>query len=126
MSNLRNSRIAEEIKRELSRMIREEMNDPRVKGLISVTHVDVTNDLRYAKVYVSIMANPEEQAMNMQVLEKARGYFRSELAKILTTRITPELIFKQDVSLEYGAKIERILEDINKDKGKNKCPLGRK
>ena len=117
MSNLRNSRIGEEIKRELSRMIREEMKDPRVRGLISITHVDVTNDLRYAKVFVSIMANPEEQATNMQVLEKARGYFRSELAKILTTRITPELIFKQDVSLEYGAKIEQIIEGINKDKG---------
>jgi len=117
MSNLRNSRIGEEIKRELSRMIREEMKDPRVRGIISITHVDVTNDLRYAKVYVSIMANQEEQTTNMQVLEKARGYFRSELAKTLTTRITPELIFNQDVSLEYGAKIEHILEDIKKDKG---------
>jgi len=117
MSNLRNSRIGEEIKRELSRMLREEMKDPRVKGLISITQVDVTNDLRYAKVYVSILANPEEQATNMQILEKARGYLRSKLAKILTTRITPELIFIQDVSLEYGAKIEQILEGINKDKG---------
>lgn len=117
MANLRNSRIGEEIKRELSRMILKEMKDPRVKGLISITHVEVTNDLRYARVYVSIMASPEEQETTLRVLEKASGYFRSELAKILATRVTPELIFKHDVSLEYGAKIEKILAGINKEKG---------
>lgn len=117
MANLRNSRVGEEIKRELSRMILEEMKDPRVKGLISITHVEVTNDLRYARVYVSIMAAPEEQKTTLHVLEKAGGYFRSELAKVLATRITPELIFKQDVSLEYGAKINNILAGINKNKG---------
>lgn len=117
MSSLRSCRVGEEIKRELARMMHEEMKDPRVKGLISITHVDVTNDLRYARVYVSIMANPDEQATTLRVLENASGYFRSELAKILSTRITPELIFKRDESLEYGARINQILAGFNQEEG---------
>jgi len=117
MANLRDSRVGEEIKRELSLMIQAKMKDPRIKGLISITNVEVTKDIRYAKVYVSIMATPEEQKITLQVLEKASGFFRSELAKILTTRLTPELIFKHDTSLEYGAKIDDILAGINKEKG---------
>jgi ribosome-binding factor A len=117
MPNLRSCRIGEEIKRDLARLIHEDMKDPRIKGLISITHVEVTNDLRYARVYVSIMAPPEEQATTLRVLKNASGYFRSELAKTLSTHLTPELVFKHDVSLEYGARINRILAGINKEKG---------
>jgi ribosome-binding factor A len=110
--------VAEEIKRELSLMIRDEMKDPRVKGLISVTHVEVTNDLRYAKVYISILsANQEEQNQTLQALEGAGGYLRSELAKRLQLRYTPELIFKFDDSIQYGAKINEILAGFNKKEG---------
>jgi len=109
--------VGEEIKRELARMIHEELKDPRIKGLISITDVEVTNDLRYARVYVSIMANPEEQAITLQVLENAGGYFRSELAKILSTRLTPELVFQHDQSLAYGARINQILAGFKKENG---------
>ncbi|HHX96452.1 MAG TPA: 30S ribosome-binding factor RbfA [Clostridia bacterium] len=120
MVNHRSFRMGEEIKRELSRLIHEEMKDPRLKGLISITHVDVTNDLGYARIYVSIMAEPADQSMTLQVLQKASGFLRSELAKTLATYQTPELIFKLDASIEYGARINRILEDINQQKGENK------
>ena len=112
MTNHRTARISEEIKRELSQMIREEVKDPRVKGLISVTDVETTNDIRYAKVFVSILSDSETSKLTLQVLEKAAGYLRSELAKRLQLRYTPELLFKFDSSLEYGSKINQILSEI--------------
>lgn len=112
MANHRTARIAEEIKRELSQMIREELKDQRVKGLISITSVEVTNDLHFAKVYVSKLGEVAEIQETIVVLERAGGFLRSELAKRLKLRFTPELIFKADVSLEYGAKINKMLIDI--------------
>lgn len=117
MSSHRTARIAEEIKRELAQMIREELKDPRIKGLISITNVDVTNDLRYAKIYVSSLAGSKENMEILKGLEKAGGYMRSELAKRLRLRFTPELIFKEDSSIEYGNKINRILSDIRQEEG---------
>lgn len=117
MSAHRLARIAEEVKRELSQMIREEMKDPRVKGLISITHVEVTSDLRYAKVYVSMFGNEEECENAFKGLEKASGYLRSELAKRLQIRFTPELIFKPDKSIAYGSRINRIIAEMNSGKG---------
>lgn len=123
MSSHRSARVAEEIKRELSQMIREELKDPRVKGLISVTHVDVTNDLRYAKVFISSLGDTQENRELLKCLDKAGGYLRSELAKRLQLRFTPELIFRQDSSIEYGSKISRLLSEIQNteegEKGSN-------
>lgn len=117
MSSHRTARISEEIKRELSQMIREDLKDPRVKGLISITHVDVTNDLRYAKVFVSALGDSEQNRDIIKGLDKAGGYLRSELAKRLQLRFTPELTFKHDSSIEYGSKISRILADIQQEEG---------
>ena len=115
MSNYRISRISEEIKRELSQMIRDEIKDPRVKGLISVTHAEVTNDLRYAKVYVSTLLLGEEESSVLKGLKQASGYMRSELAKRLQLRLTPELVFKKDDSIEHGSKINEIISNIKHD-----------
>jgi len=116
MSTHRMIRVAEEIKRELSQMIREELKDPRVKGLISITHVDVTNDFKIAKIYVSqLTKDPEQAQATLQGLEKASGYLRSELAGRLQLRFTPELIFKMDQSIEYGAKINNILSSLERE-----------
>lgn len=118
MSSHRIARISEEIKRELSQMIQEELKDPRVKGLISVTHVDVTNDLRYAKVYVSVLSAQDEQQNSFQGLEKAGGFLRSELAKRLQLRYTPELLFKLDDSIAYGSRINEIISGFKDSQGK--------
>lgn len=118
MSSHRIARISEEIKRELSHMIQEELKDPRVKGLISVTHVDVTNDLRYAKVYISVLSAQEEQQNTFQGLEKAGGFLRSELAKRLQLRYTPELLFKLDDSIAYGSRINEIISGFKDSQGK--------
>ena len=121
MSAHRMVRVAEEIKRELSQMIREELKDPRVKGLISITHVDVTNDFKIAKIYVSqLTKDPEQAKATLLGLEKAGGYLRSELAGRLRLRFTPELVFKMDQSIEYGAKINTILSSLGKKESEPK------
>ncbi len=114
MTNHRSVKVAEEIKREIAQMIRDDLKDPRLKGLISVTHVEVTNDLRYAKIFVSMYSQENDEKSAFKALEKASGYLRSELAKRLQLRYTPELIFKFDDSIQYGDKINKIISNINK------------
>ncbi|MCI8471331.1 MAG: 30S ribosome-binding factor RbfA [Clostridia bacterium] len=104
-------RIEEEYKKELSQIIGYELKNPNVTGLISVTKVKVTNDLKYAKVYVSIL-NSKNQKETLAGLKKSAGFIRSELARRVNLRNTPELIFELDDSLEYGAKIDTILKEI--------------
>ena len=104
-------RIEEEYKKELSQIVGYELKNPNVTGLISVTKVKVTNDLKYAKVYVSIL-NSKNLKETLAGLKKSAGFVRSELARRVNLRNTPELIFELDDSLEYGAKIDTILKEI--------------
>ena len=110
-NNNRIGRIDEEYKKVLSQIIGYELKNPNVTGLISVTKVKVTPDLKYAKVYVSIM-NSKNIKETMEGLKKSSGFIRSELAKRINLRNTPELIFEIDDSMEYGAKIDSILKEI--------------
>ena len=104
-------RIEEEYKKELSQIIGYELKNPNVTGLISVTKVKVTNDLKYARVYVSIL-NTKNIKETLSALKKSSGFVRSELAKRVNLRNTPEIIFEFDDSIEYGTKIDAILKDI--------------
>ena len=104
-------RINEEYKKVLSTIIDRELKNPNITGLISVTKVKVTNDLKYAKVYVSIL-NSKDIKQTLAGLKKSSGYIRSELAKRVNLRNTPELIFELDDSIEYGTKIDAILKEI--------------
>lgn len=108
-------RIDEELKKEISTIINYELKNPKITGLISVTKTKITPDLKYAKVYVSILnsKNLKETFIN---LKKSSGYIRTEIAKRINLRITPELVFVLDDSMEYGAKIEQILKEIMPDK----------
>ena len=109
-SNTRFERINEELKKEISHIINYELNNPNITGLISVTKAKITPDLKYAKVYVSIL-NAKNLKETFAGLKKSSGYLRN----------TPELIFVLDDSIEYGARIDSILKDIMKDvKPKNK------
>ena len=110
-NNPRLGRIDEEYKKELSQIIGYELKNPNVTGMISVTKVKVTNDLKFAKVYVSIL-NSKNIKDTLAGLKKSSGYIRSELAKRINLRNTPELIFELDDSIEYGAKIDSILKEI--------------
>lgn len=109
--NNRINRIDEEYKKELSNIIDRELKDPNITGLISVTKVKVSTDLKYAKVYVSIMGAKNLQE-TMKGLKNASGYIRTELAKRINLRNTPEITFEIDDSIEYGAKIDNILKEI--------------
>lgn len=110
-NNNRINRIDEEYRKELSQIIGYELKNPNVTGMISVTKVKVTPDLKYAKVFVSIL-NSKNIKETMEGLKKSSGFIRTELAKRINLRNTPELIFEIDDSMEYGAKIDSILKEI--------------
>lgn len=112
MASNRIGRINEEIQRELSNLIRA-VKDPRVKGLISITGVETTPDLRYAKVYVSVLDKSDVNEV-VKGLKSAGGYLRRELGSSLSLRYTPELIFERDDSIDKGAHILSILENLDK------------
>ena len=113
-NNNRFGRIEEEMKKEISNIISYKLKNPDITGLISVTKVKVTADLKFAKVYVSIL-NSKNTKATLASLKKSSGFVRSEVAKSKNLRNTPEMIFELDDSMEYGAKIDSILKDIMKD-----------
>lgn len=108
------NRIDEEMKKEISHIITYDLKDPDITGLISVTKVKVSGDLKYAKVYVS-MINAKDNKKVLAALKKSSGFVRTELAKRMNLRLTPEVIFIFDDSIEYGAKIDTILKEVMKD-----------
>lgn len=110
----RMNKVDEVIKKEVGTIISTELKNPHLTGLISVTKVKTTPDFRYSKVYVS-MIGEKSRKQNLSILKQSSGYIRSMLAKKVNFRITPELVFEFDESLEYGAKIDEILKDITKD-----------
>lgn len=109
------NRINEELKKELSQVLNYEIKNPNITGMISVTRVKITPDFKYAKVYVSIL-NSKNIKKTMEGLKESSGFLRSKLAKTVNLRITPELVFELDDSLEYGARIDSILKDLNVNK----------
>ena len=110
MANYRGGRINEEVKREISVLIRDEIKDPRLTAMISVTAVKVTKDLRYAKVYVSIFCNSdEEKKENFEALKSAAGFIRKEIAHRINLRQSPQIIFELDDSIDYGMHIDSLI-----------------
>ena len=104
----RTDRISQEAHKAIDAIIRDELNDPRIGGTWSIVRCEVTRDLRYCKVRVSILEEDRRKGM-MAALTKAAGYVRRELGRTLNLRITPELTFVEDTSIAYGAKIEKII-----------------
>lgn len=112
MASNRIVRINEEMRRELSSVIRE-LKDPRIPLMTSIVSVNVTNDLRYAKVYVSIMGDEATKKDALAGLKKAAGFARREISRKIDLRYTPELIFELDNSIEHGAHINSIIQNLN-------------
>ncbi len=111
MAQNRIHKINDQLMREISVILRE-LKDSRIPLMTSVVKVDATQDLRYAKVYVSIMGDETVKKNAMLALEKAAGFVRREVGIRMKIRYTPELIFTLDDSIEHGAKINRILKDV--------------
>lgn len=106
-------RVNEELMKAISHIITYELKNPDVTGMISVTRCKVTPDLKYAKVYVSLL-NSKNVEKTMQGLKDSAGFIRSQVAKTINLRITPELVFEYDDSIEHGEKIDNILKEISK------------
>ncbi len=111
MAYNRSERVAEEIRKEVATMLFGEIHDPRI-GFVTITKVQVSKDLRHAKVYFSIIGSDEEKEKTMAGLQSSSGYMRREIGRRLKLRYFPELTFKFDDSLEYASRIEKIIKEI--------------
>lgn len=112
----RTERINDLLREEISDLLRRGVKDPRISGLVTITEVDISPDLRRAKVFVSVMGTDEEKASTFRALEAAAHFVQRELRKRLTIRRTPELAFFPDDSLERGARILALLQQQREDR----------
>ncbi|HDD0869207.1 TPA: 30S ribosome-binding factor RbfA [Staphylococcus aureus] len=113
MSSMRAERVGEQMKKELMDIINNKVKDPRV-GFITITDVVLTNDLSQAKVFLTVLGNDKEVENTFKALGKAKGFIKSELGSRMRLRIMPELMYEYDQSIEYGNKIERMIQDLHK------------
>lgn len=119
LSYQRINRIAEEIRKEISSIIMYELKDPRISEMVTVIKAEVTKDLRYASIYVGVFGTDEVKNKTIEALKGASGFIRKELGSRLDIRYIPELQFKLDNSVEYSLEINKILKEINENKGDN-------
>jgi len=110
----RSDRLAHELKVQISLILSREMRDPRV-GFATVTDARVSPDLRYARVYMSVLGSPDEQTQTLAALNQASGFIRRLLSSRLRLRHSPELTFAFDQSVQYGARMEEILNEVKKE-----------
>lgn len=113
-SNQRAARVGEEMREILAQLIREEVKDPRV-GFVSIVKVEVSSDLRHAKVFISVLGDEQQKKESLKGLSSAAGFLRSEVARQLRLRYTPELHFVLDESIEHGQKIAQLLVQVQKE-----------
>lgn len=112
MASQRTIRINEAIRKEVAELIRNEIKDPRVNNaLISVVEVDTTNDLKYCKIYISVLEDTKKEDA-IKGLNAASGYIRKEIARRVNLRNTPELLFRLDESMEYGMKMAKVIHEV--------------
>lgn len=114
-NSIKNTRINGEVQKELSRLISMEIKDPRIDPLTSVVSVEVAPDLKTAKVYISVLGDKESRAATYEGLRSAAPFLRSQLARSINLRNTPELTFVMDQSIEYGVRMSKLIDDVNKN-----------
>lgn len=112
--HVRAQRVQEQMKKELGEILNQKIKDPRV-GFVTVTDVEVTNDLQHATVYISVLGKDEEKEETLVGLSKAKGFIRSEIGKRIRLRKTPEIEFQFDEAHEYGNRIEQLLRELDKE-----------
>ena len=113
-NSIKNTRINGEVQKELSTIIRNEVKDPRIHPMTSVMAVEVAPDLKTCKAFISVLGNKEAKDATIQVLNKAEGYIRRQLAKNLNLRNTPEIRFILDESIEYGVNMSKLIDDVSR------------
>jgi ribosome-binding factor A len=111
----RPDRVAEAIREEVAMFLAEDVKDPRVRGLVTVTGAEVTRDLRHAKVFVTVMGSEAEQEATFEGLASAAHHLRTRIGRALRLRVAPEIEFKRDRSVAYAARIETLLGQVKHD-----------
>ena len=101
---------------EIARFLSEDAKDPRLAGLVTITAVDVTRDLRHARLFISIMGSDSQRASTLEALEGMKGHLRTRLSKALSLRVAPEISFKMDESVARAARIESLLAQVREKK----------
>ncbi|MBC8588786.1 30S ribosome-binding factor RbfA [Paratissierella segnis] len=119
MNEKRVNRISEEIKKIVSELLYHGLKDPRISPMTSITRVRVTRDLRYAKIYASILGNQEEKESSIEGLNSAKGFIRKEIGNKIDIRYIPEPIFILDESIEEGIRMSKLIDDVNKNNHKD-------
>ncbi len=115
MNVKRIARISEEIKKTVSELLLTDLKDPRISSMTSVTDVDVTNDLSYAKIFISVLGDEKAKEETLEGLNSAKGFVRKEISKNTKLRHTPRPIFLLDESIERGIELTQLIEKVNKD-----------
>src|SRR5690554_5098624 len=115
MNNKRVNRISEEVRKVVSELLFNGLKDPRIHSMTTITNVEVTRDLRYAKIYVSVLGNDEEKKNTIEGLESAKGFIRNEIGKKIDLRYVPEPIFHLDESIEQGIYMSKLIEELSKN-----------
>lgn len=113
-NSVKNIRVNSEVMREMSMIIREDLKDPRIHPMTSVMAVEVTPDLKYAKIFVSVMGDEEAKKKTMEGLRKSASFARHQLAKRMNLRNTPEITFVLDHSIEYGVEMSKRIDEVNR------------
>ena len=108
----RTARVNDLIQAEISELLKRRVKDPRIGDLVTVTEVATSADLRHAKVFISVMGSEDEKRETLKCLSAASGFLRRELGERLTLRYIPELSFEQDDSIEHGAHVLRLIEQL--------------
>ena len=119
-NNRRADRVGEAIREEIATFLAESAKDPRIVGFVTVTGVDVTQDLRHAKVFVSVMGSDAEKAATFEGLASTASHLRSRIGRALRLRVAPEIHFREDESIARAARIESLLADIKSESSASK------
>ena len=114
-NSVKNTRINSEVLKELSRIISREIKDPRIAPMTSVVSVEVAPDLKTCKAYISVLADEEQAKDTIRGLKSAEGFIRTQLAKKINLRNTPEIFFVLDQSIEYGVRMSKLIDEVTKD-----------
>ena len=114
--NRRPDRVAEAIREEVAGFLADGVKDPRVRGLVTVTGVDITRDLRHAKIFVSIMGSDAERDETLEGLSAVAAHLRGRVGRALRLRVAPEIAFRSDPSIAHAARIETLLEEVRRER----------
>ncbi|MBQ4231897.1 MAG: 30S ribosome-binding factor RbfA [Lachnospiraceae bacterium] len=116
-NSVKNTRVSEEVRREMSKIIDQKLKDPRIHPMTTVVDCEVTPDLKFCKVYISVLGDESAKEETLAGLKSSAGFARRELARTVNLRNTPEITFVLDTSIEYGVNMSKRLDEIAKKDG---------